>query len=123
VSSRVGPAGCGSLNGACNQDGWASTPLHHRNNAAMPPVRSIRIDTDALRLEDGSQGARVFPWSNLPTNPHTIYAAETAVTNWLRQSADGHYQVAVHVFSLDPLRLTVLTANVGETIPANWWAD
>lgn len=89
----------------------------------MPPVRSLRIDPDALRLDDGPQGKRVFPWSNLPSNPRTADAVETVVTNWLRQSADGVYQVAVHVFSVDPLRLTVLTANLGETIPANWWAE
>lgn len=89
----------------------------------MPPIRAIRLEADALHLDDGVQGARVFPWSTLPTNPRTVAGVESAVTAWLRQSADGAYQVAVHCFSVDPLHLTIYTANLGEPIPADWWAE
>lgn len=89
----------------------------------MPPVRSLRLDADALHLDDGVQGVRVFPWSNLPANPRTVEGVESAITAWLRQSADGSYQVAVHVHEVDPLRVSVLTANLGESISGVWWED
>lgn len=89
----------------------------------MPPIRTVQIGQEALLLDDGVQGRRVFPWSNLPENPRTVETVETIVTNWLNQSADGHYQVAVHVFDVSPLKLAVLTANMGETIPPNWWGE
>lgn len=89
----------------------------------MPPIRSIRIGPTSLDVDDGVQGKRSFPWANLPDNPRTIAAAETAITAWLRQSADGHYQVAAHVFSVDPVHVTVATADLDATIPANWWEE
>ena len=86
----------------------------------MPPVRSIDL-TDGLRLID-STGTKVITAATIPAQQDTIAKAEGWCNTWLAGQISG-YQAVVHVFALSPLRLTIYTAELGRTIPANWWVD
>ena len=83
----------------------------------MPPIRSVSIGTSQLDIT-GLAGAKTLVYSGVIQISPAV--AEAAVNTWLAANIPG-CQVVCHVFSVSPLRFTVLTANNGFSIPANWW--
>jgi len=88
----------------------------------MPPIRFVRIDSNSVVFQDHRGVTRTLTYTSLPSQQNTIAKAEAWVNNWLASNISG-YQMAVHVFSRSPLRLTVYCADLGEVIPANWWVE
>jgi hypothetical protein len=86
----------------------------------MPSVRFVKIEGDRFSFADHRGATKVFLYSSLPGSANTIAKAETFANNWLASNVDG-YQMRVHVFSLNPLRITIGTWDLGLDIPANWW--
>ena len=87
----------------------------------MPPVRSVAISDSALSLTDLAR-SRTFVFATLPGTENTPAKAEAFINGYLRVVIT-EYQVVVHVFAIAPLRLTVMTADRGVTIPDTWWVD
>ena len=59
------------------------------------------------------------------TNPRTITTATAAeIESWINATfiAGGFgLQLASHIFTLVPLNMTLMTYNLGDSPPANWW--
>ena len=89
----------------------------------MPPVRSVRCTDNRIEFTDYTGVARVLNAAAIPGAQNTIAKAENWLnTVWIPANVTGYPMVA-HVFSRSPLRVTILTLNAGEPIPANWWLD
>lgn len=114
----------------------------------MPPVRGQSILSDGFQITSsrGLYDAVITRVSNRTTvtmrkdgvvisapqiTNATVSAVETVLNNWLSGTVlgvgggnlDGAFVAAVHVFSLNPLSVTVWSGNLGLTPPANWWAE
>lgn len=85
----------------------------------MPTIRSVDC-SNGITIIDGSGKRQLLP-ANIPAQLLLPQDVENWINqNWL-QSPD--YQINVHVVSVQPLQVTVYTANIGEIIPPNWWID
>lgn len=86
----------------------------------MPSVRSIRCSDDVIKVTD-YRGTRQILASAIPAVNATVAQAEAWINNvWIPANITG-YLMAVHIFSLNPLRATVCTSNVGTPILDGWW--
>jgi len=85
-----------------------------------PPIRSVVIVDNQFILKDYT-GTKTFTASIIPAQNTTIAAIETWVNGTWIPANITTCQVQVHIFSLNPLRVTVGTWNLGAAIPANWW--
>ena len=87
----------------------------------MPSIRSVSITDNVVSFVDHRGVTKTLDASSIPQTQNTIAKVENYVNGtWIPANIDG-YQMRVHVFSLNPLRVTVGTWNLGESIPANWW--
>lgn len=91
----------------------------------MPPIRKINCGNE-LRFTDQKGIEYKFDFSDVPmgviADKNPINKLEQHLNNnILPNITKGQYQMRVHVFSVSPLNLTVCAANIGETIPDNWW--
>ena len=87
----------------------------------MPPIRSVTIlSTGATIISAGR--TRTFRYQTVPSTLTTLASVETFANAWA-STAILDCQVRMHVFQLTPLSLTVGTFDLGDLIPANWWAD
>lgn len=87
----------------------------------MPPVRAVSFVDDVLTIDD-LRGQKVLLKSQAPANVNSIAKWETFANDWAATNIPD-YQVRVHITSLTPLRGTIGTWNLGDTIPVNWWLD
>jgi hypothetical protein len=86
----------------------------------MPMIRSVVMLVDRVVIVDHRGVTITLLYSGLPPNQNTIEKAETWFNNHLANVADN-YQARVHVFSRNPIRLTILMADIDEIIDLNWW--
>ena len=88
----------------------------------MPAIKSVSFDKNILQVID-RKTVYSFDSSQVPKGS-TISSLETYLnTVWLPAHSSKDYQIQVHIFSVSPLSLTAYTADLGETIPSNWWAN
>lgn len=88
----------------------------------MPPVRSVLIGDNSLTISDHT-GVKVLTYAQIPPTQNTPKKIETYInTVWIPANITG-YAATAHVFSLNPLRLTLWTGDTGLSAPANWWVD
>ena len=89
----------------------------------MPPIRSVRCTDNRIEFTDYAGVARVLTAAAIPQSQNTVARVENYLnTVWIPANVTG-YQMRIHVFQLNPLRVTVGTWNMGLTIPTNWWED
>ncbi len=88
----------------------------------MPAIRSVQIEDNLVTITD-QKGVRILDATKLAGNLNTIAKVENFVNNTWIPANITDYACAVHVFSLNPLRVTVWTGDIGLTPPANWWTD
>lgn len=89
--------------------------------ALAPPIHFVRFSDNTIQFEDYRGTTRTLLASAIPSGSTTIAQVETYINSiWIPANVSG-YQMQVHVFSLNPLRVTVWTGNIGIPIPANWW--
>jgi len=87
----------------------------------MPPIRGIESLPDGgFRINTQHHGVKEFQAVMLPGSENTAAKAEAFVNAWLASQNLG-FNVAVHVFSLVPLSLTVCCSNLDAPIQPNWW--
>jgi hypothetical protein len=115
----------------------------------MPPVRRQDISADGFEIASSGLGlyqAAIVRAGNRTTvtmrkdgavisapqiTNATLQAVETALNNWLSGTVlgvgggnlNGAFVTAVHIFSLNPLSVTVWSGEPGMTPRANWWVD
>jgi len=87
----------------------------------MPRIRSISTGNDFITISD-HLGVRTFDASTIPSSQNTI----TKVEKWLNTVGlptitDGAYQIQVHVNSINPLSVSIITTNPGLVVSPNWW--
>ena len=87
-----------------------------------PPIRSVTI-IDNQFVITSPFGTKTFTASLVPGTNTTIATVEAWINGTWIPANITQYQVQVHVFSLNPLKVTVGTWNLGAAIPANWWAQ
>lgn len=86
----------------------------------MPPVRAITATAAALTIVD-HRGTKTLLKGNIPGNP-TVAEAEAWVNGTWIPANIFDYQARVHIYSLEPLRWTAWTGDIGEPLPpAGWW--
>lgn len=87
----------------------------------MPSIRSISIADDSVSFVDSRGVTKTFSASSIPQTQNTTAKVENYINGtWIPENVTD-YQMRVHVFSLNPLRVTVGTWELGASIPANWW--
>ena len=87
----------------------------------MPKIRSISTSNDFITISD-HLGLRTFNASTIPVAQNTIAKVETWLnTVGLPAITDGAYQIQVHVKSISPLQVSIITANPDAVIRPNWW--
>lgn len=87
----------------------------------MPPIRSIACSDDLIQFEDRQGVPRTITGAQVRLAAANIAQAEAHLNTVVIPAFVAGYQMQVHVFSLNPLRVAVGTWNAGLTIPANWW--
>lgn len=85
----------------------------------MPSIRSITADATGLQVED-EKGPRGLVASTIPASQNTRVRVEAYLTTWAAANLSD-YAVAVHVYTLAPLRVAITVRNADATIPASWW--
>ncbi len=108
--------------------------------SSVPPIRSVSIVDGVITIED-KDSVKTVDLTLAPAEantPATLEAfAATTFTAAGVLSVSGQvdpiedpdnpdppaYAVDVHVFSTDPLVVTVWTGDLGLVPPPNWWAD
>ena len=89
----------------------------------MPPIRNVKCTDNRIEFTDYAGVARVLDAAAIPSAQNTAAKFEKWLnTVWIPTNVTG-YQMVGHVVSRSPLRVTILTLNAGEPIPANWWLD
>lgn len=87
----------------------------------MPRIRSLSTGNDFITISD-HMGVRTFNASTIPVAQNTIAKVETWLnTVGLPAITDGAYQIQAHVNSINPLNVSLITANPDIVIRANWW--
>lgn len=87
----------------------------------MPPIRQIQLNDNQIILVDKT--TKILNAADIPASQNTLSKVENWInTTWLPTNIT-EYQAQVHVFSLNPLRCTLGTWNLGEIIPTNWWSQ
>ena len=87
----------------------------------MPSIRSVSVDKNMLKVID-RKSIFIFDASNIPPDKDSVAKLQNYINDtWIPSLEITDYQMAVHIFSVSPLSLTVYTANIGEKIPVNWW--
>lgn len=86
----------------------------------MPPIRAIATSNtgDVLDILE-SRGVR-RKLNATALSGLTVEQAQAAADQWIANNITG-YQLFVHVFSLAPIRLAVLCADLGVVIAEDWW--
>ena len=88
----------------------------------MPSVRSIIISDNSVVITDSLGVTKTLSASDIPQTQNTVAKVENYINGtWIPANVTG-YQMQVHVFSLNPLRVTVGTWELGASIPENWWS-
>jgi hypothetical protein len=89
----------------------------------MPAIRSIQINSTSLQFTDYRGVAKQLLVSQIPSTQNTVAKVETWLNGtWIPANADlTSYQMVAHVFSISPFSATIYVANIGATIPSNWW--
>lgn len=87
----------------------------------MPAVRSVKISDNVIEIDDFRGVKKTLKASSIPSSQNTIAKIENYINNTWIPANITEYQASVHVFSINPLRTTVGTWELGESIPANWW--
>ena len=86
----------------------------------MPCIRSVTIADDVITFTD-KNGTKTLNAAQIPAQFNDTAKVENYLNNtWLPANVTD-YQMRVHVFSLNPLRYTIGTWNLGEAIPSVWW--
>lgn len=87
----------------------------------MPSVRSIIISDNSVVITDSLGVTKTLSASDIPQTQNTVAKVENYINGtWIPANVTG-YQMQVHVFSLNPLRVTVGTWELGASNPENWW--
>ena len=81
----------------------------------MPRVKEIKIESDRVEITD-QNGVKEFKYADLVST--NIADAEREIQEYFRCT---DYKVLVHIFSLNPIVLSILTANPEDTTANNWW--
>jgi hypothetical protein len=88
----------------------------------MPCIRSVTISDDTITFSD-KNGSKTFNASQIPPQFNNIVLAETYINNtWIPANVTD-YQMKVHIFSMNPMRYTIGTWDLGMTIPLIWWSE
>ena len=89
----------------------------------MPNIKGIDL-SDGIKILSGevntadawyAKAAMIADFGNKP-----IAQCETIANNFLANKFPGE-QIQVHIFSLSPLKVTCIVANLGVVIPSDWW--
>ena len=85
----------------------------------LPPLIRQAIEGNQIRLV-WNGGEWLLTEAMIPAQQNTPAKVETWANNWLASNVTT-CQVVVHVFSLGPLAWTVWCADLGVSVPAEWW--
>jgi hypothetical protein len=88
----------------------------------MPPVRSIGVVDEEIRLDDFRGVPYRLRRNQIPGNL-TLVQAEAFARQWLQDQVAGAYVIDIHIFSLSPFHATLYAGDAGTSIPANWWGE
>ena len=88
----------------------------------MPAIKSINCENNKLIVFD-QDGSYEFDAGDIPNDANTVQKLEDYLNNEWLPTVAGDYQIKVHIFSVSPLTLTAFTADIGESIPENWWVE
>lgn len=85
----------------------------------MPPIQGLTVGANVLQVTNKdvvqSLNTLIIP----STDPVTV---ETWLNNtYLLPIANDQYQLVAHVVSTNPLNVLLLSLNLGEPVPNNWW--
>ena len=91
----------------------------------MPPIRSVVCAPDRVTIETSKFGTVTLTRAMIPaaTLNVGIAATEAWINTRLASLVGLGFQAQVHVTAVFPqLLFTMICANVGSVIPANWWS-
>lgn len=87
----------------------------------MPPIQKTNCVRDQLSFTDGRGIQRTINFLDIPSLSRSVDLAERYINEvWIPTVVQG-YQMEVHVFSVSPMVLSVITQNLGRPIPSGWW--
>lgn len=109
-------------------------------NINMPPVRSITVADDVIRFTDMEGVEKKLLASDIPKEYNTLQSVEDYLSKIFFPENQGGdktqavdpkdgktyttakaYQVKVHVYSIKPLSISTMIADIDVVIPDNWW--
>jgi hypothetical protein len=86
----------------------------------VPNIKGIDL-SDGVKILSGTITAPDIHFNAAAIKKYnTPQLAEDAANKWFAFNFTTE-QVRVHVYSLDPLKVTCIVANIGVPIPDNWW--
>lgn len=87
----------------------------------MPAIRQVSIQSDKISF-DSVGVTKTLTYASMPASQNTIAKVESFINSWLASNVNS-CQMVCHIFSINPVKATIYTANLGDSIPANWWVD
>jgi hypothetical protein len=82
----------------------------------------VQVLSDRIVVVDITGNTRTFLFSSLTAAQDTPTKAENFINLFLTGLSSNNYGMVCHVFSINPLVLTVATYDVDVTLKSNWWA-